>query len=68
MFNKKWWKAVGVRTLRTMAQVAAAQLVIGEAGLLDVDWINFLSVVLLSGIVCVIMSLTGLPEAKEVKD
>jgi len=65
--NKQWWRCAGIRAVRTMAQVAAAQLVIDNTEILDINWISLLSVVLLSGVACVIMGLAGLPEAKEEK-
>ena len=65
VFNKKWLKATLVRALRTMTQVAAAKIVVGDAGLFEIEWLSLLSVVLLSGIACLLMSFGGLPEASD---
>ena len=38
--NKKWWKAAGIRAIRTVAQTAIAT--IGTAAVMqDVNWIVF---------------------------
>ncbi len=63
ILNKKWLKAAALRALRTVAQTAAAA--IGTATLLSgVDWLAVLSTSLLAGILSLLTSLGGLPEAK----
>ncbi len=63
MLNKKWLKAAALRALRTVAQTAAA--VIGTATLLSgVDWLGVISTAALAGILSLLTSLGGLPEAK----
>lgn len=59
--SKKWLKAASIRALKTFCQTAASMLTVGQA-VLDVNWINVISV---SGVACVISMLTsiaGLPE------
>ena len=59
--NKKWLRASLVRALRTVAQTALAT--IGTSVLLsDVNWVSVISASLLSGIISILMSLSGLPE------
>lgn len=58
----KWWKAAGIRAAKTVAQTAVAMLGTGMVGILDIDWLNVLSVSLLAGIVSLLTSLAGLPE------
>lgn len=59
--NKKWLKASLTRALRTVAQTALAT--IGTSVLLsDVNWVSVVSASLLSGIISILMSLSGLPE------
>jgi hypothetical protein len=59
--NKKWLKASLTRALRTVAQTALAT--IGTSVLLsDVNWLSVVSASLLSGIISILMSLSGLPE------
>lgn len=60
---KKWIKAAGIRSVKTMAQTAAAT--IGTAAVLrDVDWMMALSASLLSGLLSLLTSAAGLPELK----
>lgn len=63
-YFKKWWKAAVIRAVRTVAQVAIAS--IGTAAVLgDVNWIYVASASLLSGILSILTSITGLPEVNE---
>ena len=61
---KNWFKAAGVRAVRTMAQTAAAT--IGTSAVLgDVNWLMVLSASALAGVLCMLTSIAGLPEVKE---
>lgn len=61
---KRWFKAAGIRVLKTMAQTAAAT--IGTAAVLgDVNWVMTVSASLLAGILSLLTSVAGLPELKE---
>ena len=61
--NKEFWKAAGIRALRTVCQTAIAM--IGTSVLMtDVNWIAVGSASILSGILSILTSIaTGLPEA-----
>ena len=61
----KWFKAAGIRAVKTMAQTAVALLGTGAIGILDVDWIAVLSASALAGIISLLTSTAGLPELKE---
>ena len=61
---KKWIKAAGVRAIKTMSQTAVSMLTVGQA-VLDVNWLNVLSVSVVAGVVSILTSLAGLPEVKE---
>ncbi|MBQ1295786.1 MAG: holin [Clostridiales bacterium] len=63
MINKKWLKAAGIRAIKTFCQVAASMLTVGQA-VLDVNWLNVLSVSAVAGIVSMLTSLAGLPEVE----
>ena len=61
MINEKWWKAAGIRALKTVCQTAIAT--IGTAALMDqVRWGVVLSASVLAGILSLLTSLAGLPE------
>lgn len=61
--TKEFWKAAGIRALRTFCQTAVAT--IGTTAVMqDVNWIMVGSASLLAGILSVLTSIaTGLPEA-----
>ena len=60
---KEWIKAAGIRALRTFAQALLAS--IGCAVVIsEVDWLYCLSAALLSAILSILMSISGLPELK----
>jgi len=59
--KRDWWKAAGLRAVRTVAQTALAT--IGTAAVLEqVNWWGVISASLLAGILSLLMSLKGLPE------
>lgn len=58
---KTWWKAAGIRAVKTVAQTAVA--IIGTAVLIEnVSWVAMLSSSVLSGILSLLTSVSGLPE------
>lgn len=60
----KWFKAAGIRAIKTMAETAIS--VIGTTSLLsEVNWIVVLSSTALSGLLCLLLSVKGLPELEE---
>ena len=61
--NKKWWKAAGVRALKTFAQTAVAMITVGSA-VTDVDWIAVLSVSTTAAVASLLTSIAGLPEVE----
>lgn len=61
---KTWWKAAGVRALKTVAQTAIG--CIGAAAVLgDVSWPVVASAAVLAGIVSLLTSVAGLPEVND---
>ena len=62
--NNAWWKAAGIRAIKTVAQAAIAS--IGTAAVLSaVDWRYTISAAVLAGILSLLTSLAGLPEVSE---
>lgn len=61
-FTLDWFKAAGIRMIRTAAQVALAMLSIGMT-VSEVDWLNILSVSLVAAVYSLLTSIvTDLPE------
>lgn len=61
MVNATWFKAAGIRAIKTMAQTAIAT--IGSSAVISaVDWKVVASATLLSGILSLLTSTAGLPE------
>ena len=62
--STKWWKAAGVRAIKTVAQTAVAT--IGSSAVLSaVDWRVVVSASVLAGILSLLTSVAGLPEVDE---
>ena len=61
--SKKWLKAAGIRAVTTMAQTAVSMLTVGQA-VLDVNWVNVLSVSAVAGVISMLTSVAGLPEVE----
>ena len=58
----KWLKAAGVRSVKTMAQVAGSMLVIGAFN--ETAWALLVQTSLVAGLASVLTSLAGLPEVE----
>ena len=62
--NAKWWKAAGIRAIKTVAQTAVAT--IGTSAVISkVNWLVVASASALAGILSLLTSIAGLPEVKE---
>lgn len=60
---KLWWKAAGVRAIKTIAQTAVAT--IGTSAVIsEVNWVMVGSSALLAGILSLLTSVAGLPEVE----
>ena len=62
--TKKWWKAAGIRAIKTVAQTAAATIGT-SAAIGDVNWLMVGSASLLAGVLSLLTSVAGLPEVEE---
>lgn len=60
---KAWFRAAGVRAVKTVAQTAVATIGTSVA-MGDVNWILVGSASLLAGILSMLTSVAGLPEVK----
>lgn len=62
--NKNWFKAAGIRAVKTMAQTAAAT--IGAAAVLsEVQWAVVGSAAVLAAVLSLLTSVAGLPEVND---
>ena len=64
IFTKQWFKAAGIRSLKTVCQTAVATIGT-SAALSSVDWRVVLSASLLAGVLSILNSFAGLPEVTE---
>lgn len=62
----KWFKAAGIRALKTVAQTAVGLLSGNLIGITEVDWVATLSVSAMAGVLSLLTSLAGLPEVDQV--
>ena len=60
----KWFKAAGIRSLKTMAETALALIGTNTIGITEVQWLGLLSACALSGVVTILTCIKGLPEIK----
>ncbi len=61
--TKKWWKAAGIRAIKTVAQTAVAT--IGTTAMFsEVSWAVVGSTALLAGVLSMLTSVAGLPEVE----
>lgn len=61
--NRKWWKAAGIRAIKTVAQTAVATIGVC-ATMSEVNWIMVGSASVLAGILSLLTSIAGLPEVE----
>ncbi len=60
-YLKKWFKAAGIRALKTICQTAAGMITVGAA-ISDISWGYVASVSIVAGIASMLTSVVGLPE------
>ena len=59
--NKKWWKAAGIRALKTFCQTAIAT--IGTSAVLsEINWVTVGSASVVAALLSLLTSVAGLPE------
>ena len=63
VFTKEWFKAAGIRAIKTVAQTAVAT--IGTAAVIaEVNWVMVVSASALAGVLSLLTSVAGLPEVE----
>lgn len=61
--NRNWWRAAAIRAIKTVAQTAIG-CIGASAVLADVSWPVVGSAAVLAGVVSLLTSIAGLPEAE----
>ena len=62
---KQYWAFSGERALKTCAQVAIATIGVTAAGILDVEWVQVLSVSALAGVMSLLTSVLTYDKAAQ---
>ena len=63
--NKQFWRATGIRAVKTFCQTAVALIGTNAVGVTSVDWVGVASGAALAGVISVLTSIaTGLPEVE----
>ena len=62
--SKQWWKAAGLRAVKTVAQTAVA-LISTNLLIEEVNWAMVVSASVLAGLLSLLTSVAGLPEVKD---
>lgn len=62
--TKKWFKHAMVRTIKTVAETAVA-LIPAAVTINQVDWQTVLGISALSGVICFLTCIAGIPEVGE---
>jgi len=60
--SSEWFKAAGIRAVKTIAQTTVALIGTNAVGVTDVNWVGVASGAALAGIVSLLTSVAGLPE------
>lgn len=62
--SQKWFKAAGIRALKTFCQTAVSLITVGNM-LTEMNWLTIASISATSAIVSILTSVAGLPEVEE---
>lgn len=62
---KEWFKAAGIRAIRTFAEAALAYIGTGAVVLGDVNWMATLSAGAFGAVCALLLALAGLPEVEQ---
>lgn len=63
--SKNWWKAAGIRAVKTFAQALLAAIGTGAIAIHEINWIYCLSVSATAAVLSLLTSLAGLPEVDD---
>ena len=60
--TKKWWKAAGIRALKTFCQALVALIGTDAVSIVSLDWPAMVGIALSSAVLSMLTSIAGLPE------
>ena len=63
---KEWLRAAAIRAVKTFCLTALSMLTVGLA-LIEVNWVNVISVSGVAAVISVLTSVAGLPEVDDVQ-
>ena len=66
--TKQWWRAAGIRAIKTAAQTAVALIGTCAVGFTDLDWARIASVAGVAAVLSLLTSIAGLPEVQPEPD
>ena len=66
--TKQWWRAAGIRAIKTAAQTAVALIGTGAVGFTDLDWARIASGAGVAAVLSLLTSMAGLPEVQPEPD
>lgn len=64
---REWFKAAGIRAIRTFAEAMLAYIGTGAIVLGDVNWLAALSAGAFGAVSAILLALAGLPEVEKTK-
>lgn len=64
ILTKVWWRAAGIRALKTFAQAMIGSIAVGAA-ISEIQWGYILSVSFVAALLSLLTSIAGLPEVEE---
>ena len=62
----EWMKKAGIRALKTAAQTALSMITVGQA-VMEVNWVNVLSISAVAALTSVLTSIVGIPEVEKLE-
>lgn len=62
--NKSWFKAAGIRAVKTFCQTAVSLITVGNM-VTELDWTSIIGISTTAALVSLLTSVAGLPEVEE---
>lgn len=62
--NKSWFKAAGIRAVKTFCQTAVSLITVGNM-VTELDWTSIIGISATAALVSLLTSVAGLPEVEE---